>query len=157
MSSASTIIEPLTECFVLAVLGAYVLLHFFSLSPWLTVPIHLLTWLSLDCVIFYTLAHSSPSPSRHRPAPHDGPGIDFVKAWFVREALALPIWAFAMLGNEVGWRDNGQTYKVQRDGSVRLAGEGEGRGIAETLFSKVAVRLGDRRGYVTLSPDEENH
>mgnify|MGYP001580079223 FL=1 len=70
--------------------------------------------------------------------------------------MALPIWAFAMLGNEVGWRDNGQTYKVQMDGSVRLANEGEARGVAETLLAKVAARMGDRRGYVTLSPDEEN-
>ncbi|KAM0753749.1 hypothetical protein T439DRAFT_162764 [Meredithblackwellia eburnea MCA 4105] len=157
MVIASTIIEPLTESLLCGLVGCLSLSHFFSLSPFLTFPVHLILWFILDCYIFDALNNASPSPNRHRTPRHDGPGgLDFVQAWVVRELLALPVWVFAMLGNEVGWRDNGQTYRVQSDGSVKLVPEGTKQGLADRLLTDVTRRMGDRSGYVVLRPDEEN-
>jgi ceramide glucosyltransferase len=44
----------------------------------------------------------------------------FLAAWIAREMLALPIWLYAMLGDEVTWRGN--RYKILASGeAVRLA------------------------------------
>lgn len=69
--------------------------------------------------------------------------------------MAFPIWAFAMMGNTVGWRESGRTYRVRRDGSVGLVREEEGDGWAEGCLRRVRRRMGERKGYVTISPDEE--
>lgn len=46
--------------------------------------------------------------------------ITFLAAWTAREVLALPIWMYAMLGDEVTWRGN--RYKILASGeAVRLA------------------------------------
>ncbi|KAK4703283.1 ceramide glucosyltransferase, partial [Phenoliferia sp. Uapishka_3] len=154
MVTVSTLIEPITECFLCGLVGAAVLSRFFSLSPFLTYPLHVILWFTFDCLIFANITYSSPSPSRHGPPRHDGPGLDYLKAWLVRESMALPIWIFAMIGSEVGWRDNGQTYRVQMDGSVRLS-ESVGNALPERMLK--ALRIGERENYVRLSPDEENH
>lgn len=153
---ASTLIEPTTECLLCGLMGALSLRHFFSFPLYLTFPLHTVAWFILDCLIFSSLTPASPSPSRNRPPHHDGPGIDYLKAWLVREVLALPIWTFAMLGNEVGWRDNGESYRVKTDGSVERVREGAPGGLAERALRKVRERLGKRDGYSVLSPDEEN-
>ncbi|KAI5479554.1 glycosyltransferase family 21 protein [Pseudohyphozyma bogoriensis] len=156
MVIASTLIEPLTECFICGLVGAFSLRHFFSLPFWFTYPVHVAAWFSIDCLIFTALSNASPSPSRSRPAKHDGPGLDYLKAWFTRETMALPIWLFAMLGNTVGWRDNGETYKVQTDGSVKLVGENDQEAFVERALAATRRRMGDRESYVRLSPDAEN-
>lgn len=51
--------------------------------------------------------------------------------------MAFPIWCFAMLGNTVGWRDDGATYQVLMNGSVRLMKPGDSHGLEEWLFKKV--------------------
>lgn len=59
-----------------------------------------------------------------------------------------------MLGYTVGWRDDGQTYRVLRDGSVRLARENEGDGWAEGMLRWTRKRLDRREGYARLNPSE---
>lgn len=90
-----------------------------------------------------------------RPPAHDGPGFGYFQAWAVRELLALPIWLFAMMGDTVGWRDEGTVYRVQRDGSVRALREGEKEAWIERAWATVSTRyLGSRKGYVTISPGD---
>jgi len=61
-----------------------------------------------------------------------------------------------MLGDTVSWRDEGQVYRVQRDGSVRALRAGEREAWVERAWARVVRRWEGRSasGYVTLSPDD---
>lgn len=143
--SASTLVEPFTESILCGIVGAA------TFSFWLGTPAialwlaHMLCWLALDVFIFTSLLPSSPSPPRTHPPHHDGPltgFLPFLRAWLARELLAFPIWLFAMCGNTVGWRDNGEVYKVKTDGTVALV---EGRqGLVEDVWARVAGWWGER-------------
>ena len=152
--SASTLVEPLTECFVLAILGSTIMRQLFSIPAQLFLPAHLITWFSLDILIYQSLSHASPSPSRSHTPSHDGPGFSYFLAWIIRETMAFPIWAFAMLGFTVGWRNDGQTYQVLMDGSVRLAEKGESDGWVEGCMRFARRVVGERRGYDELTLED---
>ncbi|GAA5830219.1 hypothetical protein JCM11251_001272 [Rhodosporidiobolus azoricus] len=156
MVLASTLVEPLTEGVLSGVLGSLAFSHLFSLPTWLFLPAHLFAWFYLEITLYRTLLPASPARTTvNRPPAHDGPGFAYFKAWAVRELLALPIWLFAMLGNTVGWRDEGTVYRVKRDGSVRALREGEKEAWVERVWAKVARRWdGATGGYVTLMPDD---
>jgi hypothetical protein len=154
--SASTLVEPLTECLSSGFLASLVFHHLFSLPPLLFLPIHIALWFYIDITLYRTLLPASPARSTSiRPPSHDGPGLAYFKAWAVREVLALPIWMFAMAGNTVGWRDEGTVYRVRRDGSVRALREGEKEDWVERVWAKVEKRWSSgRAGYTVLSPDD---
>ncbi|GAA6009105.1 hypothetical protein JCM10207_004095 [Rhodosporidiobolus poonsookiae] len=156
MVLASTLVEPLTECLLSGLLGSLAFSHLFSLPPVLFAPLHTLAWFYLDITLYRTLLPASPARSTvSRPPAHDGPGFAYFQAWAVRELLALPIWLFAMMGNTVGWRDEGTVYVVQRDGSVRPLREGEQEALCERVWARVTRRWKSARGgYVTLQPDD---
>lgn len=156
MVTASTLVEPLTECILAGILGALAFRHLFSLPTWLFLPAHTLAWYTLDAALYRALLPASPARSTvSRPPAHDGPGFRYLQAWAVRELLALPIWIFAMLGDTVGWRDEGTVYRVQRDGSVRALRDGEKEAWVERAWAVVARRYqGAQKGYVTLSPGD---
>lgn len=156
MVAASTLLEPFTESILCGIVGAA------TFSYWLGTPAialfaaHMLAWLALDTFIFTSLIPSSPSPSRTHPPHHDGPNngfLPFLRAWASREALALPIWLFAMAGNTVGWRDNGEVYRVRMDGTVGLV-QGD-QGWAENLWARISRMWGERT-YIRISPDAED-
>ena len=72
--------------------------------------------------------------------------------------MALPIWTFAMMGYTVGWRDDGETYQVLMNGSVKLARKDESDGVAEWIFQRVTtVVVKMRKGIevVQLDPPPE--
>ncbi|GAA6037150.1 hypothetical protein JCM8097_008760 [Rhodosporidiobolus ruineniae] len=156
MVLASTLVEPLTECLLAGVLGSLALRHLFSVPPLPFFLAQTAAWFYLDITIYRTLLPASPARSTAtRPPAHDGPSVSYFKAWAVRELLALPIWVFAMLGDTVGWRDEGTVYKVRRDGSVRALREGEREAWIERAWAKVTRRWSSgRSGYVTLMPDD---
>ncbi|KDE08001.1 hypothetical protein MVLG_01704 [Microbotryum lychnidis-dioicae p1A1 Lamole] len=160
MVVASTLIEPLTECLLLSILAALALPYLIpSLSAFLIIPLHITLWYTLDILIYNALSRSSPAASTRVASngpEHDGPGgIAWFKAWWVREALAFPLWAFAMLGNEVGWRDDGKVYRVRRDGSVDLVRDGEeSQQWVERGWSWVSNRWGGKK-YATLPASDE--
>lgn len=107
--------------------------------------------------MYRALLPSSPAPSSILDPPHhDGPSFSYFKAWALREILALPIWLFAMLGDTVGWRDEGKVYKVRRDGSVRELEDGEKEARIERIWAKIVKRWRGVRGkgYVELTPDD---
>ncbi|GAA5989275.1 hypothetical protein JCM10908_001235 [Rhodotorula pacifica] len=156
MVTASTLVEPLTECILAGLLGALAFRQLFSLPAWLFLPAHTTAWYLLDSALYRALLPASPARSTvTRPPAHDGPGFGYLQAWAVRELLALPIWLFAMLGDTVGWRDEGTVYRVQRDGSVRALRDGEKEAWIERAWAVVARRYqGAQKGYVTISPDD---
>ncbi|BGP05997.1 Ceramide glucosyltransferase [Rhodotorula toruloides] len=159
MVTASTLVEPLTEGVLTAILGALAFKHLFSVPSWLFIPLHTLAWYQLDVSLYRSLLPASPATSTvTRPPAHDGPSFTYFKAWALRELLALPIWLFAMLGDTVGWRDEGTVYRVQRDGSVRALKDGESEALVERLWQRISTRWlagrGGLNGYVTLSPDD---
>ncbi|GAA5871728.1 hypothetical protein JCM3774_003032 [Rhodotorula dairenensis] len=156
MVTVSTLVEPLTECILSGVLGALAFRHLFSLPAWLFFPAHTVAWYLLDATLYRALLPASPARSTVMRAPaHDGPGLGYLQAWAVRELVALPIWLFAMMGDTVGWRDEGTVYRVQRDGSVRALRDGEREAWIERVWAVVARRYrGAQKGYVTLSPGD---
>ncbi|SCV69139.1 BQ2448_2159 [Microbotryum intermedium] len=161
MVVASTLIEPLTECLLSSILASSALPYLFpSLSAFLILPLHIILWYTLDILIYNALLRSSPAASTRvasRRPVHDGPGVAWFKAWWIREALALPLWLFATLGNEVGWRDDGKVYCVKTDGSVDLVQEGEeSKQWVEQGWAWVRSKWGEKRYAVLPSNDEEN-
>ncbi|GAA5947508.1 hypothetical protein JCM3775_000112 [Rhodotorula graminis] len=157
MVLASTLVEPLTESLLSGLIGALAFHHLFRLPSYLFLPLHLVAWYLLDAALYRALLPASPARSTvARPPAHDGPGASYLVAWCARELLALPVWAFAMLGDTVSWRDEGHVYRVQRDGSVRALREGEREAWVERAWGAVVRRWEGRSGsgYVTLSPDD---
>ncbi|GAA5941109.1 ceramide glucosyltransferase [Sporobolomyces koalae] len=157
MVLASTLVEPLTECLVAGILGSLALRHLFSIPPIVFLPVQTAVWFYHDLKMYRALLPSSPAPSSILDPPHhDGPSWSYLKAWALREALALPIWLFAMLGDTVGWRDEGRVYKVRRDGSVRELKVGEKEAAIERVWAVVVQRWKGVRGkgYVELTPDD---
>lgn len=110
MVLAATFVEPFTECFVAAVIGATSLQCLLGLPPWLIVGLHLPIWLLIDLDVYASLA-GHPLPASRR--------WSFVLAWAIRELLALPIFVLAIFGDEIEWR--GRKYRVKRNGVVRIA------------------------------------
>ncbi|GAA6016640.1 hypothetical protein JCM11491_006028 [Sporobolomyces phaffii] len=157
MVTASTLVEPLTECLVAGVLVSLALRHLFSIPPLVFLPVQTAAWFYHDLQMYRALLPSSPAPSSIvDPAHHDGPSFAYFKAWVMRELLAFPIWLFAMLGDTVGWRDEGKVYKVRRDGSVRELAPGEREAAIERAWARVVHRWRGVRGkgYVELTPDD---
>lgn len=146
----------MTECILSGILGALAFRFLFSLPAWLFLPAHTAAWYSLDAALYRALLPASPARSTvTRAAAHDGPGLGYLQAWTVRELAAFPIWLFAMLGDTVGWRDEGTVYRVQRDGSVRALRDGEREAWIERAWAVVATRYrGAQKGYVTLTPGD---
>ncbi|GAA5996131.1 ceramide glucosyltransferase [Rhodotorula paludigena] len=157
MVLASTLLEPFTESLLAGVLGALSFSHLVSLPAYVFLPLHFAAWFLLDVSLYTSVLPASPALSTvSRPPAHDGPSFSYLAAWSAREALALPIWLFAMLGDTVSWRDDGTVYRVQRDGSVRALAHGEREAAVERAWAAVVRRWEGARGkgYVTLSPDD---
>lgn len=99
-------------------------------------------WYYVDITVFSYLSPSSPATTTHiRPPYHDGPGLAFFRAWLTRESLAFPLWAIAMGGDMVAWRDNGEKYRVRIGGSVERVSEFNAKdGWADRIVNLV-IRL----------------
>lgn len=106
----ATLIEPLTESVLLGILVSLAVNYLFGIAPWMFLPIHFILWLLVDMDVFASLAgHPVPPSSRWA----------FIVAWLARELLALPIWMYAIVGDEIEWR--GKRYEIIRNGEVRMA------------------------------------
>jgi ceramide glucosyltransferase len=108
MTLGATLVEPLTECIALSLVGAFTLQHLFGVPWWLIILIHYPAWIMVDLDVFASLA-GEPLPSRER--------WGFLLAWAMRELLAFPIWLVAIWGNTVVWR--GKVYTVLPHGEVK--------------------------------------
>ncbi|KAI5451916.1 Ceramide glucosyltransferase, variant 2 [Naganishia albida] len=112
MVLAATLVEPLTESLLLGVLASWAF-HVLLGSPgWLCFLAHEVAWLIVDLQVMKALKGEGIRSA--------GDFFDFFTAWLAREALALPIWMRAIVGEEVVWR--GVTYKILPSGeAVRVA------------------------------------
>lgn len=95
---------------------------FLSIPPILFFLVHMAAWYLVDVSVFRSLASAAPVV-REPLSPYERPSLAFFQAWCIREVSALPIWIFAMCGNRVEWRDQGQRYVVRRDGTVQHASD----------------------------------
>ncbi|KAJ1668565.1 Ceramide glucosyltransferase [Coemansia sp. RSA 1646] len=103
----ATLCEPLTESILLGALTAWALHHLYACSIHAVLGIFFLCWFGMDMVFFYRI-NRGPPPS----------WFWFVLAWLCREALALPLWAIAIVGNTVVWR--GRKFQFHMNGTVQV-------------------------------------
>ena len=108
MVTAATLIEPFTECIMLSFLGTWSIHYLFTIPTWFTFLLHYVLWITLDLDIYESLA-GQPLPSQKR--------WSFFSAWALRELLALPIWMFAITGDQVEWR--GRKYEIMKNGEAK--------------------------------------
>ncbi|KAI8578303.1 hypothetical protein K450DRAFT_248196 [Umbelopsis ramanniana AG] len=105
--TAATLVEPITESIICGLMGAFGYSSRFGVSFGLFFLIHWLCWFLCD----YTLYHTFLGSAQLKPQPL----LHFVRAWFSREILALPLYVYAMVGDKIVWR--GELYELQRDGT----------------------------------------
>jgi len=108
MVLSATILEPFTESVLVGALVAWSLRWMFGFSMVIFLICHTLAWLFVDLDVYAALA-GHPVPASIR--------FEFIRAWFCRELLALPIWSYAVFGNEVSWR--GRSYRVLSNSEAR--------------------------------------
>lgn len=113
MTLPATIMEPLTESLVCGLYGSWAISRLLGASRPAIFLIHMLLWLWVDLQVKSSLETNVKAV---------GPPINiiqFIAAWAAREVLALPIWLYAMLGDQVTWRGN--RYRILASGeAVRL-------------------------------------
>ncbi|KZO95227.1 glycosyltransferase family 21 protein [Calocera viscosa TUFC12733] len=108
MVLSATILEPFTESVLVGALVAWSLHWMFGFPIVVFVICHTLAWLYVDLDVYAALA-GHPVPREIR--------FTFIRAWFCRELLALPIYFYAIFGNEVSWR--GRSYRVLSNSEAR--------------------------------------
>ena len=107
MVVSATLAEPFTECVFVGFLAAWAVYRLWSIPSVFTLILHYAAWLWVDLDVYESLA-GYPLPSAERKS--------FLSAWVIREFMALPIWAYAVVGSEVEWR--GRRYKMLSKGEV---------------------------------------
>lgn len=120
MVTASTLIEPVTECFGMGVLGcssiAYLELIGLSFTKMFT--IHVLTWFVLDYCTWVSLHRLHDIGDS---AFNADPGTKLPKiwpfVWLFRETSAFPLWLVAIVSDKIEWR--GTQFVIARDMTAR--------------------------------------
>ncbi|KAJ1017728.1 hypothetical protein NDA16_005047 [Ustilago loliicola] len=132
MVLAPTLLEPLTESILSGIVGWFalstlVLPAFLSTSESLPLwsrllffAVHFGAWFTVDYTVFQRLsvAHEFLSCNPGVDTADRMSVVEFAAAWAMREALALPIWAWAILGSTVSWRN--KTYRILRGGRAAV-------------------------------------
>lgn len=99
----ATLLEPSTDCFVCGLIGMAAWpgrrTARFALS-------NIACWFLLDFTAFTVLRSHSRLKKIHTL-------WGFTRAWFLREFMAFPIWAWAILGTRIEWR--GRPFKINTD------------------------------------------
>lgn len=118
MVYAATLIEPTTECFVAGVIGALLGRALFGVSALLWFALHVIIWCALDWSIFHRLMEfrnleQVPGFVVLDASKRRARFGYWLKTWLLREGLALPIWAYAMCGQTIYWRN--RPFKILSD------------------------------------------
>ncbi|KAI7898569.1 glycosyl transferase family 21-domain-containing protein [Cokeromyces recurvatus] len=108
--TVATWIEPITESVVCGWMGAFAMKTCFGISPGYFFMFHWIWWFLNDYFLYCTLVMTSSASTLSLPL------WKFMRAWILREVLALPIYLFAMGGNEIIWRE--QRYMCTSNGSA---------------------------------------
>ncbi|CDR88751.1 related to Ceramide glucosyltransferase [Sporisorium scitamineum] len=146
---APTLLEPLTESIISGLVGWFaistLLLPSYSSSPgplpvwthFLFFCVHFGAWFMVDYTVFQRLsvAHEFLACNPGVDNADTMSTIEFAAAWAMREALALPIWAWAIMGSTVSWRD--RTYRILKGGrAAALASPSSGASKPSSRHSK---------------------
>ncbi|TKY88821.1 hypothetical protein EX895_002062 [Sporisorium graminicola] len=129
---APTLLEPLTESIISGLVGWFaistlLLPSVLGVSRPLPVWSHLLffcvhfgAWFLVDYTVFQRLsvAHEFLACNPGVDNADTMSVVEFAAAWAMREALALPIWAWAIKGSTVSWRD--RTYRILKGGRAAV-------------------------------------
>ncbi|KAF9417896.1 hypothetical protein BGZ94_009823 [Podila epigama] len=104
--TAATIVEPFIEmigCGLVASYGFNLLwqIHFLNFLAF-----HVVAWFLVDLTVYQALSGQTMDNLQ-----------GFLMAWSLRELAALPLFAYAVAGSTVDWRD--QTFLLLRDGTVK--------------------------------------
>ncbi|KAK9459027.1 glycosyl transferase family 21-domain-containing protein [Lipomyces oligophaga] len=134
--TAATLVEPMTESLFCGAMGTFAASVLIGSNPFAFFITHMIIWCMLDYWIFrqlhganYSLndiptASSFATPTlsppyfaRPRAATAIACGLPaWLKAWLLREFLALPIWITAMSGTKIEWRT--KEFKILPDSTA---------------------------------------
>jgi ceramide glucosyltransferase len=111
--TSATLYEPFTESIVCGLFGAACFSYFVNVDQTLFFCLHMMGWFLCDMWIAYWVYSKAPRPFRlsHRDI------AGFILAWIARECIALVVYAWAIAGNEISWRNT--QYVLFSDGSVK--------------------------------------
>ncbi|KAF9108141.1 hypothetical protein BGX29_003019 [Mortierella sp. GBA35] len=104
--TAATVVEPFIEmigCGLVASYGFNLLWNIHALN---FLAFHVVIWFLVDLSMYQALSGEKMDNLR-----------GFLMAWCLRELAALPLFAYAVAGSTVDWRD--QTFVLLSDGTVR--------------------------------------
>ncbi|KAG0226713.1 hypothetical protein BGX31_007192 [Mortierella sp. GBA43] len=103
--TAATVVEPFIEmigCGLVASYGFNLLWNIHALN---FLAFHVVMWFLIDLSLFQALSGENMDNIR-----------GFLMTWSLRELTALPLYAYAVAGSTVDWRD--QSFYLLRDGTV---------------------------------------
>jgi len=137
MVFTATMLEPFTESIMLSTIGALSSRFLFGLSPLILIPLHFIILLMVDLDVYTSLAgHPLPQSIRW----------EFIGGWIARELLTLPIFLYAVFGNEVIWR--GKRYRILRNGEADQVQPGR-----DSTFLSWFRRYRTRKNYELLDTE----
>lgn len=134
MVSAATYVEPTTESFFSGIFGTFAIAVIFLSDydaprywSWTWFFFHMVVWCLVDYYHFHNLLAFENMDSVNKPyfvskffSPFNGPLAcrrrslrTWLPAWFLREVLAFPIWATAMAGHDIYWRN--RPFRILHD------------------------------------------
>jgi ceramide glucosyltransferase len=108
----ATMLEPFTESIFGGLCGTWAISRLFGANIPALWLVHMGLWLAVDLSVRRYLGTNVRGMG-----PREGT-VTFVLAWMIREALAMPIYLYALLGNEVVWR--GKKYRIGPSGMLGL-------------------------------------
>lgn len=132
MVLAPTLLEPLTESILSGLVGWFVCSTLMlptvstpsqSSSLWsrlLFFCVHFGAWFAVDYTVFQRLSVAHEFLACN-PGVNNADRMsmaEFCAAWVMREALALPIWAWAIVGSTVSWRN--KTFRILKGGRAAV-------------------------------------
>ncbi|PVG00203.1 hypothetical protein CPB86DRAFT_813258 [Serendipita vermifera] len=133
---AATLVEPFQECILAGLILSWAIsfLTEGTIPSWVTFFLQLCIFLAIDLEVRYTITSTPFESSGERWA--------FIFAWLGREALAFPIWIYAMFGNHISWR--GVNYRILGDGEMVRDEQGSGSKLRR-LFGRGPAANGYER------------
>lgn len=106
----ATMLEPFTESIFGGLCGTWATSRLFGASVPALWLVHMVAWLSVDLSVRRYLGTNVKGMG-----PPQGTAM-FVGAWLIREVLAMPVYLYALCGDQVMWR--GRRYRIVQSGML---------------------------------------
>ncbi|KAF9203937.1 hypothetical protein BGZ49_005876 [Haplosporangium sp. Z 27] len=104
--TAATVVEPFIEMIGCGLVASYGFNMLWNIHMLNFLAFHVVIWFLADWTLYQALSGEKMNNLR-----------GFLMAWCLRELAALPLYAYAVVGSTVDWRD--QTFLLLRDGTVK--------------------------------------